>query len=138
MTRADMSRLLTLAAAFDNRMIDEAMIEAWFAAIGDYDFDDAKGAVASHYRSSPDRLMPSHVTQFVAEQRHQLVEASYMARQRELLASYRIPDDEKPTGPTQAFLDAKAVLVRAGNVPPADDVAGSSSVSSASVLGDTE
>ena len=50
MNRAEVAKLLTFAAAMDNRKITQDTVEAWFATIGDLPFDDALEAARIHYR----------------------------------------------------------------------------------------
>lgn len=123
MNLTEATALLAVCSAFDNREASEPAARAWQAVLDDVPFDDAKDAVLEHYRRDTAWMMPAHVTQFVTERRRVMLEDRYREQQRLELASYRIPEHEKPTGPTQAFLDAKAVLVRAGNVAPAEDSA---------------
>ena len=61
MTKAEVARLLAVAAAFDQRTTSEEDDLAWLAAIGDLGFDDARLAVVAHYRNSTERIMPGHI-----------------------------------------------------------------------------
>lgn len=65
MNRAETALALTLAAAFDRRTIGEADVEAWHTVLADLAFDDVKEAVAGHYATSRDWLMPADVRERV-------------------------------------------------------------------------
>ncbi|HEY8504372.1 MAG TPA: hypothetical protein VIL46_07295 [Gemmataceae bacterium] len=65
MTRSEIALLLGLAAARDNRRIDEVMVAAWYEDLGDLDFADAREALRRHYRESTERVMPAHIRQLV-------------------------------------------------------------------------
>lgn len=67
MTPGDAARVLTKAAAFDQRTIGEADVLAWHEALADVDPADALGAVTRHYANSEQRLMPVHVRRISAE-----------------------------------------------------------------------
>ena len=61
MTPGDATRVLTLAASYDQRTIGEADALAWAKALGDINQDDACDAVTEHYRNETRRLMPADV-----------------------------------------------------------------------------
>lgn len=61
MTPEETVDLLTVAAAFDQRTVGEGDAMAWYAVVGDLDFNDAKQAVVGHYTDTTDRIMPAHV-----------------------------------------------------------------------------
>lgn len=65
MTRSEIALLLGLAAARDNRRVDEVMVAAWHEDLGDLDFADAREALRRHYRESTERVMPAHIRQLV-------------------------------------------------------------------------
>lgn len=69
MNATEAGQLLAFAALYDNRKVGDADIMAWLEAIGDLPFADAKTAVAAHYGSSTERLMPGHVRQRVKAMR---------------------------------------------------------------------
>lgn len=75
MDKSDVVLLLAFAGTYDYRKTGDADIEAWYLAVGDLDFEDAKQAVVAHYRSTDVRMMPFHVRQGVkairAERRRQ-------------------------------------------------------------------
>jgi hypothetical protein len=72
MTKADVARLLAVAAAFDQRTSGEEDDIAWLAAIGDLNFSDARAAVIAHYREHRERIMPADI--------HERVKAIRQAR----------------------------------------------------------
>lgn len=80
MTPADTARLLSKAAAFDQRTIGAADVAAWHEAVADLDAADAMAAVTRHYQSTDQRIMPSHLIRLAAEiareRRKELREAS--------------------------------------------------------------
>jgi len=61
MNRANIARLLGLAAAYDARTIGEADVAAWQLALDGLDVERCKAAVVRHYRESTDRVMPAHI-----------------------------------------------------------------------------
>jgi hypothetical protein len=63
--RADVVKLLTLAATYDLRKLGEADVEAWFLAVDDLVLEDAQEAVVAYYREHTERIMPAHVRQGV-------------------------------------------------------------------------
>lgn len=69
MTPAEAQRLLTIAAAFDNRRPDEDAAHAWAVALGGLPFDDCRLAVIEHYRHSTAWLMPATVRGIVMRTR---------------------------------------------------------------------
>ena len=65
MNRSEIALLLGLAAARDNRRVDEVMVAAWHEDLADLDFADAREALRRHYRESTERVMPAHIRQLV-------------------------------------------------------------------------
>lgn len=61
MTPGDTARILTKAAAYDNRTIGEADIAAWHEIIGYLDVRDCLAAVTAHYAEQRDRAMPADI-----------------------------------------------------------------------------
>lgn len=61
MNRAETALALTLAAAFDRRTLGDTDVEAWHLVLGDLDFDDVKTAIAEHYATRRDWLMPADI-----------------------------------------------------------------------------
>jgi hypothetical protein len=76
MTKAEVARLLAVAAAFDQRTSGEEDDIAWLAAIGDLNFNDARNAVIAYYRECRERIMPVDVRERVAEIRKQRIAAA--------------------------------------------------------------
>ena len=70
MTPEQMIDLLSLIAARDRRTIGKADVAVWMEDIGDLDFNDARRAVADHFREEPDTwLMAGHVRRRVQAMR---------------------------------------------------------------------
>lgn len=87
MTPGETARVLTKAAAYDQRTIGEADVLAWHEAIGDLDAADALAAVTRHYANSDQRVMPVHVRRIATELRRQRREVEReQERQREIAA----------------------------------------------------
>jgi len=68
--RADVARLLTIAAAVDNRKLEgvqgEAAVLAWEQIVGDLELAECVAAMAEHRRTRPDvYLQPGHVRELV-------------------------------------------------------------------------
>lgn len=61
MIRDDVWDLLTGIAAFDQRTVGQADVDAWFAVVHDVDLADAAEAVVIHHKTSPERIRPFHV-----------------------------------------------------------------------------
>jgi len=64
MTPADAAKVLTKAAAFDQRTIGHADAVAWAEALDGVGLDDALAAVTAHYREATSRLMPADVRRY--------------------------------------------------------------------------
>lgn len=69
MTETDIQRILARAAAYDGRRPDPIVVEAWLAAIGDLNPDDALNAVVEHYAHSTEWLKPAHLRTIVKRKR---------------------------------------------------------------------
>ncbi|MEU0078601.1 hypothetical protein ABZY58_11945 [Micromonospora tulbaghiae] len=67
MTPGDAARLLGTCALYDYREPSKADAVAWFAVIGDLEYDEAAEAVRRHYRDSTERIMPAHIRRIVRE-----------------------------------------------------------------------
>lgn len=67
MTPGDAARVLAKAAAFDQRTVGAADVAAWHEALSDLDAADALAAVARHYSTSEQRIMPVHVRRLARE-----------------------------------------------------------------------
>jgi len=61
MTPGDATRVLTLAASYDQRTIGETDALAWAKVLGDTNIDDAFQAIVDHYSRETRRLMPADV-----------------------------------------------------------------------------
>lgn len=102
MTDADVARVLTHAAAFDQRTIGAADVAAWAEVIGDLELDDCLEAVAAHFGSSQDRLMPFHVRRGAVAR----AQARYAARLEQVV--HVDPDD--PAAWREAVADERRRL----------------------------
>lgn len=65
MTRDEVAALLAVAAVYDNRRPDPAVVTGWLAILGPYRFEECRDAVVAHYADSTDYLMPAHITRRV-------------------------------------------------------------------------
>jgi hypothetical protein len=74
-TPAETARLLAKIQAYDRRTVGKADIAAWHEAIGDVPYSEALFAVAVHFRSSTEWLLPARLRELVksarVEQRRQ-------------------------------------------------------------------
>lgn len=61
MDAEQVAKVLTKIRAFDNRKVESLTIAAWVEAIGDLDYRECLEAVAEHFRTSTDYIMPAHV-----------------------------------------------------------------------------
>jgi hypothetical protein len=64
MSKSDVALLLAAIAAYDQRTIGEADVEAWHAAAqyAKWDTEGARLAVVAHYAETRQRIMPADVT----------------------------------------------------------------------------
>lgn len=64
MSKSDVALLLAAIAAYDQRTIGEADVEAWHAAAqyARWDLEGARRAVVAHYAEARQRIMPADVT----------------------------------------------------------------------------
>lgn len=71
MTKGDIARLLAVAAAFDQRTVGQADVEAWFQVgqAGGWELSYATRAVIEHYEAESERLMPAHISRRIRERR---------------------------------------------------------------------
>lgn len=88
--KSDVVLLLAFAGTYDYRKVGEADIEAWFLAVGDLDYEDAKSAIVRHYRDTRERLMPADVRQGVRAIRN---ERASKAHSEALALPSRFEDD---------------------------------------------
>lgn len=62
MNNQELAQVLAKANVIDARLVvDEAVFAAWGELIGDLEVQDALDAVAEHYRSSTNRIMPKDI-----------------------------------------------------------------------------
>jgi hypothetical protein len=62
-TPAEMAEVLAACSAYDSRTVGIVDVAAWHKAIGHLDKADALEAVAQHYATSRDRIMPADVNE---------------------------------------------------------------------------
>lgn len=64
MSKSEIALLLAFVAAYDQRTIGEADVEAWHLAsqYANWESEAAKRAVVAHYAQSRQRIMPGDVT----------------------------------------------------------------------------
>ncbi len=67
MNRSETARLLAAIAAFNNRTIGEADVEAWQSVLPDATLDDAMEAVRRHYAENTEWLMPAHIRRIIRD-----------------------------------------------------------------------
>ena len=80
MREADVARLLTIAAAVDNRNLvgaqGRAAVAAWGMVIGDLSYEECVWAIAEHRREAPGvYLEPGHVRELVLARRAEVSDA---------------------------------------------------------------
>lgn len=61
MTTAEIVKLLILVTTYDQRTTGDSDTEAWYAAVGDLEYEDARQGVIAWYRTQSERIMPAHV-----------------------------------------------------------------------------
>lgn len=71
MNEHDVIDVLTAIAAFDQRTVGEADVQAWTVAaqIGRWNTAQAMRAVMEHYTNETDRIMPAHITRTIRANR---------------------------------------------------------------------
>ena len=82
MSPADISKLLAIIQAYDNRVVDEVTVAAWCAVFEGTGirFEDARQAVVSHNRDSTEYLKPAHVVAIVRQSRAAVERATMSQR----------------------------------------------------------
>ena len=65
-TRSETAKLLAFCAAYDQRTIGEADVEAWYEALDcpwvpNVDLEEAQAVIISHYRETSQRITPADV-----------------------------------------------------------------------------
>lgn len=136
MNHDEMVDLLTLIAARDNRAVGQTTVAVWLEDIGDLPFDDARRAVADHFREEPGVwLMAAHVRQRVKKIRAaRLHDFQYvpvpgdddprvyleaLRTQREAVASgLREPAPALPAGTSDRGPELRRLMARAFKRPP--------------------
>lgn len=88
MTPGDTARVLTKAAAFDQRTIGETDVMAWHEALADLDAADALAAISRHYATSEQRIMPVHVRRIAVEIGRERRRALREAEEHRAIAAY--------------------------------------------------
>lgn len=80
-SKRDVAKLLALAAAYDQRTVGAADIDAWHqvATAARWRPTDAARAVIEHYTTETDRVMPAHISRRIRERREQYA-ATYRHR----------------------------------------------------------
>lgn len=79
--------LLSQAAAYDNRTVNESAARAWAEALHDVPYADAREAVVAHYRESRQWMMPADVHDRVkAVQRDRVLAGMHVLRSAEIEA----------------------------------------------------
>jgi len=86
MTRSETAKLLALCAAYDQRTIGEADVEAWHEALDcpwvpGIGPDEAQAAVIVHYRHGSQRITPADVIKLVKADRAERHRGIPMRRQ---------------------------------------------------------
>ena len=61
MNKLEVAKLLTAAAAIDNRKFQDETVEAWHVVLEGYGYADCAAAVRQHFETSDEYLMPVHV-----------------------------------------------------------------------------
>jgi hypothetical protein len=115
MTPGDTTRVLSKAAAFDQRTIGAADVAAWHEAIGDLDVNDALAAVTRHYQHTDQRIMPAHLRRLVAEIERERRRATREAAERRALEAERAERSGDRTAEIEAFVRQVRDIL-----PPAD------------------
>ena len=105
MTPADTARVLSKAAAFDQRTIGAADVAVWHEAVGDLDAADALAAVTRHYQNTDQRIMPSHLRRLAAEIARERRRALREAAERRALESEQAERRTDRSAEIAAFVD---------------------------------
>lgn len=90
----EITRLLAIAAGYDNRRPGELNTAAWHDAShrGRWTFEEAAEAVKEHYANKVEFVMPAHVTEIIRTHRRR---AEAERQQREMLEAPRNPKSFK-------------------------------------------
>ncbi|QIK62325.1 hypothetical protein G7068_03220 [Leucobacter viscericola] len=68
MNKPQTARLLTVAASIDPIAVTELTVEAWYEALSDLDYQEARQALAEHRRTSTEHIRPAHIIELVRRQ----------------------------------------------------------------------
>lgn len=125
MNRAETARLLAAIAAFNNRTIGEADVEAWQSVLPDVTLTDAMEAVRQHYAENTEWLMPAHVRHLVRDihrEREALARSTGWAPgQAGVPKDQAMPEVSGPvaagelTAPVRALLDSVRAMLPEGS-----------------------
>jgi len=102
---AQTAQLLTVIATYDRRQLGDADVLSWHEAVGDLDYDACREAVARHYKSATDWLMPAHVRRLATA-------ASNDRASRAVIGAVCTPDG---CGPKPEWFDAAAAAFKRGD-----------------------
>jgi hypothetical protein len=97
MSLADVARVLAVAQSYDNRKVDEVVVESWHRVLGHLEYDDALTAVHRHYATSRDWMMPIDV-----------IDGSKLIRRERLEAVEKYTPDADPDD-IPAYLEARRI-----------------------------
>lgn len=128
MNRADASRVLAKAAAFDNRKPSAAAAAAWAEALDDVPLQEALDLVSVYYATNREWIMPADINRLWKERRHTrlrearqlppapagLESADYLAYQQELAGRVMLGESVQ-----SAYLNTLANL---GIAAPPDEI----------------
>lgn len=111
----EVSKILALMAAYDQRKVGESDAMAWSEIIGQFDFDDAKAAVVAFYAFDADRrIMPADIVQFARTRR-----ADRERRERAGSIAQQVEEDLPDADPDD--IPAYLAALREGRTKPYDD-----------------
>jgi len=116
MNKVDVGKLLTIAAGFDNRKVDQITVESWASVPGiqSASFEDARAAVIAHQTglAAKEYLTVNHVVSACAVSSRQTAEL-VAADVRSARARKMIDTDWPETKPVPADVSALLEQVRA-------------------------
>ena len=69
MTKDQIIDLLSVIAVGDKRTTGEAEVQFWHGLVGDLEYAECAAAVATHFKTSTDYLMPVHIRRHVTSAR---------------------------------------------------------------------
>jgi len=114
LTPADASRLLALAASYDNRRPDDtgAAARSWAKALGGLRFEDCIEAIHLHYRDSTDFLMPAMIRRLATPLANE--RARLAAREQRAIAAAQPADPETAR---QSAARIRSIIGKFGTMP---------------------